>query len=97
MTLLDSIREEHGDVPIQQVMTLLAVALNEGESQQAIQKITKQGKASTSRNIQAWSTMTRHHTAGPGYVEAREDMYERRRKLCYLTQAGAKYLKGLLT
>ena len=95
--ILQQVREERGDIPVQMLETLLQIALHDGESQQAIQKLTKQTKASTSRNIQAWSNWTRQHKPGPSYIEHREDPYERRRKLCYLTKQGETFLKELLT
>ena len=90
--LLGEVREEHGDIPIQMLETLLQIALNEGSSQLEIQNLTKQSKASSSRNIKAWSGWTRHREVGPGYIEAKPDPYEMRRNVVSLTKAGERYL-----
>jgi len=88
LNLVTKVREEHGDIPLQQLQMLLTIALNDGESQQTIQKMANQTRASASRNIQAWSVMDRKHQPGPGFVEMRPDPYERRRNLIYLTKQG---------
>lgn len=95
--ILNEVRDTVGDVPIQQLQLLLTVALYDGASQQEIQKYSKQSRASTSRNLQAWSTMTRTHQPGPGFLELRQDPYERRRNMVYITPVGWKYLEQLFT
>lgn len=93
--LLNKIRDTVGDIPIQQLQLLLVVALHDGESQQEIQKYSKQSRASTSRNLQAWSSLTRTHQPGPAYIEMRQDPYERRRNMIYVTPQGWRFLEEL--
>jgi len=93
--LLASIREEHGDVPIQMLETLLRIALNEGCSQQEVMKLTKQSKAANARNISMWTNWTRHKKIGPGLVESTPDPMELRRRIVRLTRSGQRYITEL--
>lgn len=96
-SLLEQVRVDHGDIPVQMFTTLLAIAMNEGASQQQIMKVTKQSKAAVSRNINAWTNWTRHRERGPGYVRLDEDPYDRRHHMVKLTPQGQKYLDDLFS
>lgn len=97
LKLLNKVRDSAGDIPVQQLQLLFVVALHDGESQQEIQKYSKQSRASTSRNLQAWSPLTRLHQPGPGYIELRQDPYERRRNTVHISPRGWKYIEELFT
>lgn len=95
VAMLEQVREDHGDVPVQMLETLMFIALHPEVSQSEIMDGTGQSKASCSRNIRAWTSWTRHHKPGPALVETYVDPFETRRKLVRLTKQGQVYVEGL--
>lgn len=92
---LQQFRDVHGDMPIQQLQTLLTVALNNGETQRSIRDLSHQTRASNSRNLQAWSRRTRHKRPGPGYLVLHEDPNDLRYKTVHLTAKGEAFLASI--
>lgn len=93
--VLQTVREEHGDIQIQMLETLLVAALNPDISQSEVMRQTNQSKAAVSRNVRHWTNWTRHHEPGPAYLEQLVDPFETRRRMLRVTPQGQKFLSGL--
>jgi DNA-binding MarR family transcriptional regulator len=88
MKALNAIWTKSDDMPIQQAMTLLAVALRPGLTMEQLGRDVGMSQASCSRNVAALSKWHRLGKPGADYIEAIEDPRERRRKIMYLTAKG---------
>lgn len=85
---LESIREGADDMPMQQALTLLAVAAQPGLTMQELGERVGMSQSSCSRNVAALSKWHRLKKPGAELVEAVEDWREVRRKVVYLTDKG---------
>lgn len=100
MQAVDALREDAIDMPVQQILTLLAVALEPGLTMATLGERVGMSQSSCSRNVMALSDWSRHRVPGLGLVEARDDPRERRRKIVNLTAKGeariARAMQALL-
>lgn len=91
---LEQFRAINPNMPVQQVQTFLYVCkhtedeggCNVGDLSTAL----GYSLASASRNIAAFSEVTRHKKQGPNLLEAREDFYNRAYKRISLTEGGRR-------
>lgn len=93
---VDAIRGDAEDMPIQQLQTVLAIALRPGLTMSDLSDAVGMSQASCSRNVAALSRWHRLGKAGVDLVEAIEDPRERRRKIMYLTHKGKVRVKAAL-
>lgn len=96
MKTMDVIRGDAVDMPIQQVQTFLAVALQPGITAADLATEVGMSQSSVSRNTAALGKWHRLGVPGFDYVEAIEDPRERRRKIHYLTIKGRKVASNAL-
>lgn len=95
ITMLQRVRTELGDIPVQMLATLLECAVDEGLTVQDIETRLKLTKASASRNVLALSSINPRREPGPGVVITREDPADRRFKRVELTPKGRLLLMSL--
>lgn len=89
-------REVLGAVELQQLETLLHVAVEGQITQQEIGTKLKLTKAAASRNIDKLGVwLPGGKERGPGFVEAYDDPTNRRYKLVNITPQGVKFASGL--
>lgn len=96
MRAVDAIRTESDDMPAQQIMCFLAIALRPGITMEQMGADVGISQSSCSRNVAALSKWHRLGKPGADYVEAFEDPKERRRKIMYLTPKGARVARKAL-
>lgn len=90
---IDAIRTDSNDMPAQQVMCLLTIALRPGITMEDLGQEVGITQSSCSRNVAALSKWHRLGKPGADYVEAIEDPRERRRKIMYLTPKGKQVVR----
>jgi DNA-binding MarR family transcriptional regulator len=83
-------------MPMQQALTLLAVAEQPGLTMQELSDTVGMSQSSCSRNVAALSKWHRLGSPGLDCLEAIEDPRERRRKVMYLTAKGRQRIKAAL-
>lgn len=94
--ILGEFRNLDSEMPLQQAVTLVTIALNEGISLADLAERTEQATSSTSRNVAALSSTHRAGKKGHNLVLNREDPLERRRKQHVLTPKGLTFIRRLL-
>lgn len=94
---VEEFRKLDPDLPSQTVATFLYVCLHEGCPMKDIADGLGLAQSTTSRNVAALSKWHRLRKPGLNLVDAKEDFYERRRKLVTLTPRGRKLRDELLT
>jgi len=91
---LEQFRAINPNMPVQQVQTFLYVCKHEqdegGCNVRDLATALDYSLASASRNIAAFSEVTRHKKQGPNLLEAREDFYNRAYKRISLTEGGRR-------
>lgn len=95
--MLQRVRREIGDIPVQMLATLLEAAVEEDLSIQDIELKLKMTKAAASRNVMALTQLNARREEGYGLLLTREDGLDRRRKLVALTSRGERVVKSLLS
>lgn len=78
------------------VFLLLAEAGKEGMSQAEVLRRGDLTRAATSRNILDLSDLTSRKAKGPGLVDTRQDLSDRRNRYVFLTPKGLKVAKEVL-
>lgn len=96
INMLQRVRREIGDIPVQMLATLLEAALEDGLSIQDIETRLKMSKAAASRNVLALTQVNARREEGYGLLITRDDQADRRRKLVSLTPKGERVVKALL-
>lgn len=96
INMLQQVRDELGDIPVQMLATLLECASEEGLTVQDIETRLRMTKASASRNVLALTTINARKEPGPGIVVTREDPVDRRFKRVELTPKGRRLIDTLL-
>jgi len=87
---LEEFRRLDPEMPVQQVVTFLTVALNPGVSLVQIAAMTDQAESSASRNVAVFSKLNRHKEKGFALIEGVPDPMELRRKVHTLTPRGVQ-------
>jgi DNA-binding MarR family transcriptional regulator len=93
MKAIDAIRTDSDDMPAQQLLAFLAIALQPGLTMEQLGQNVGMSQASCSRNVSALSKWHRLGKPGADYVEAHEDPRERRRKIMHLTPKGKQVMR----
>lgn len=92
LTISELLREELSkDVPMSQISVLLLVAVHDGITQAEIQKKLNMLQGSLSRNVRQLAEYygeDRQNLKGYGLIEARPDLYDRKRNFLSLTTRG---------
>lgn len=83
------------DIPVQQVLTLLVVAMGNETPMADLADATGVGQSSVSRNVAILGQGINPREQGYGLLEAYEDPEFRRRKLVRLTAHGKELVKEL--
>jgi DNA-binding MarR family transcriptional regulator len=96
MQAIDVLRTNSDDMPIQQLQTILAIALRPGMTMEELGREVGMSQSSCSRNVAALSKWHRLRKPGADMIEAIEDPRERRRKIIYLTTRGRTAVKRSL-
>lgn len=96
VNMLQRVRREIGDIPVQMLATLLAASLEDELSIQDIETRLKMSKAAASRNVLALTNVNARREEGYGLLITRDDAVDRRRKLVSLTSKGERVIKSLL-
>lgn len=96
LELLATFRELDSEMQMQQAVTLLTIALEEGISLVELTEKTQQASSSTSRNVAALSSVHRKGKPGHGLVLNREDPFNRRLKQHILTPQGERYVRRII-
>ena len=94
--VVEAFRTVDREMPVQQMATLLIVALNEGLSLKEISDRLATASSTASRNVAALSKVHRLGKRGHDLVSSREDPVERRRKMHTLTAKGRLFILRLL-
>lgn len=89
--VFERFRELEGEMPIQQILVLTYVALNEGKTQRELQDALNMPSSTTSRNIAALSEVHRLGKPGLGLVTWVDHPTDRRSKLLQLTPKGRAF------
>ena len=85
LALLDKLRAVDADMPMAQAYALLLIARDEGLSLKELATRADIGMASASRYVSAFSVPSAEGRKGLGLVVAKEDPFERRKKIINLT------------
>ena len=93
--LLEAFRRLDPDLPIQDALSFLTIAENEGLSMRDLSERLGIAQSSASRNVAALSEWHSFGKPGHDLVEAREDPRERRRKIITLTRKGEALIREL--
>lgn len=96
LVTLAKAREVLGQVEIQQLETLLYVAVEGQVGQQDVGTRLHLTKAAASRNVDALSSWTPKKLKGPGFVDADDDPQNRRYKVVRITPQGQKFVSDLV-
>ena len=97
-SLLNEFRKLDNEMPIQQALTFIWVALREADGVNIKDVADNLGisQASASRNVNAFMKINRYRRTGHDLIETHEDPMHRSRKLCNLTHKGTLVKKTLL-
>jgi DNA-binding MarR family transcriptional regulator len=99
LTALEQFRSINPNMPVQQVQTFLYVCNHENDPEGCNVKdlavALDYSLASASRNIAAFSELTRHKRAGPALLEATENFFNRAHKNISLTAKGRRLRQTL--
>lgn len=96
LAALEEFRKLDPEMPIQQAVTFLVIAANEGLSLREVAERTGQAHSSTSRNVAALGEVHRYGKPGHRVIAATEDPLERRKKTITLTHKGRTVLKTII-
>lgn len=94
--VLSHLRAIESDMPIQQVVVLAWVALNEGKTQKKLRDSLGMASSTSSRNLTALSTLHRLGKPGLGLIEWVDSSEDRRQKLLYLSPKGRNFVADVL-
>lgn len=94
--VLSHLREIESDMPIQQVVVLAWVALNEGKTQKQLRDSLDMASSTSSRNLAALSKVHRLGKPGLGMIDWVDSPEDRRQKLLYLSSKGRKFVTEVL-
>lgn len=94
--LIDELRKVNPEMPIQQMKTLVSIAIEQGRTVTDIANGASLGLASTSRHIEALGEPTKKTPKALDLVVADYDVMNRRNKIVTLTPKGATVVKSLL-
>ena len=97
LRLLESFRALDAEFPLQQAITLLQIALNEGMSQTEIMARIGLSTSGLSRNVASLGDYHRGGQPGYNFIEAKTDPTERRRKPLTITGKGRSFLRSLMS
>jgi DNA-binding MarR family transcriptional regulator len=90
------LREQHQEMPAQQMQVLFYVALNEGAAQRDMCRDLDMAVSTASRNIAALSPLHRLGKPGLGLVTWVDNPNDRRAKHLKLTSAGRAFVRRVL-
>jgi len=93
LSSIKHIREAEENFTPQMYQILMEIARQPGITLQGLVDATGTSLASISRNCMALGEWHRFGKPGLGMVEAVEDPHERRRKICFLTPKGRKFVE----
>lgn len=96
LTIISKFREQDAEMPIQQAVTFLWVALNEGKTQRDARQSLDMPASSASRNLAALSKVHRLGKEGLGLIQFDEDPNDRRAKILSLTPKGRAFLSNIM-
>ncbi len=91
--VISLLRERDKEMPAQQMLVLLYIALNEGTTQRDLCRDLDMPVSTSSRNVAALSTVHRLGKEGLGLVTWAEDPQDRRAKLLALTLKGRAFMR----
>lgn len=94
--ILARFRDIDGDMPVQQMVVLAWVGLNEGKTQRDLRAALDMASSTSSRNLAALSKVHRLGKAGLGLIDWIENPEDRRAKLIYLTPKGKVFINSLV-
>lgn len=97
LRLLEEFRKLDPEMPLQQAVTFVEVALRPGISVTELSDRVGQALSSTSRNVAALGEVNRNRQQGHNLVVAKEDPLERRKKIVSLTPKGRRVAETLIT
>lgn len=92
ISVIEEFRRLDPEMQAQQMLTLLIVALREGEPVKVIGGALGLSQAAASRNVSYWTDWHWRKRAGLDMIEAVEDKMERRRKLVTLKPKGKRFI-----
>lgn len=96
LRIFDQLRIIDKDMPVQTMLVLFWVALNEGGLQRDMINDLDMPNSSASRNLSALSKTHRLGTPGLNLIEWKKDIMDRRTKRLALTPLGRTVVLGLL-
>lgn len=96
LVALEEFRKIDAEMPIQQAVIFLNVAIEEGISLRAVAAKVGQAHSSVSRNVAALGEMHRLNKPGHNLIITREDPADRRQKNITLTHNGNRILRTLV-
>lgn len=96
LALLSRLRDLDNDMPVQQTVVLLWVALNEGRTQRELRDQLVMPSSTASRSLAALSKVHRLGKPGLGLIDFFEDPEDRRAKQLFLTAKGKATIDRML-
>jgi len=84
-------------MPLQYVLSFMAVAIDEGKSVSEYAKVLGVNNTTMSRHLLDIGPFNRNHEEGYGLIDYRADPLERRRHQYFLTSKGKQYVDMILT
>ena len=95
-TFVRTLRQELGDLQLQQVALFLEIAADEGISSPVLESKLKVSGATVSRNVKLLSKYPdKGSIKGLDLVRTEPDLYERRRFVYFLTDKGKRLIEKL--
>lgn len=95
-TLFKALKEMDADMPVQQMVILTTIALNEGKTQAELLATLDIPNSTMSRNIAALSSLDRLNKPGLGLIMWVDHPTDRRAKHLWLTPKGRNFLSQYL-
>lgn len=96
MLILEQFRQIDAEMPLQQVITLITVALNPGVTVSEIARIAGNTLSSASRHVEALGPYRPAKKKGRELLIDDYDAVDRRAKIIHLTPKGVLVIKSLL-
>jgi DNA-binding MarR family transcriptional regulator len=96
-SVLLQFKMQDAEMPIQQMLVLMWVAMNEGGVQRDLCAALDMPNSTASRNLAALSPIHRLGKPGLGLLTWEESLEDRRAKLLKLTPQGRTFMRQLLT
>lgn len=94
--MFERLRELDSDMPIQQALILVYVALNEGKTQAELNAVLDLPNSTMSRNIAALSSINRLNKPGLGLIKWVDHPTDRRAKHLWLTPKGRTFMARVI-